>query len=144
MICPVLPQPKQVYLEEFESLGLGYLLFCWFLFLLFFLRNLLNLFVRRLIVSLSSTSSFSSLISSSSVAFSARPLDFLSVVSYSLSLLSSSSCSISFPNSAVDPSFDRSRLSDMAVTFGCQLLLRHFNIFMLSSSLSNSFPNPVR
>jgi len=40
--------------------------------------------------------------------------------------------------------YHRSLDSEIVVTLGYQLLPRHFNTLMFSSSLSNSFPKPIR
>ena len=75
-----------------------------------------------------------------------KPFLFVSIIllGCALSLLSSNLCSISFPKSAAVDILDKSLDSEIAVTFGFQLLSRHFNTFMLSSSLSKTLPRPVR
>jgi len=69
---------------------------------------------------------------------------FLSPCSCSFSLLISNSCSLSFANNVAVVKVVRSHVSEMAITFGCQFLSKHFRILMLSSSLSNTLPRPIR
>ena len=68
----------------------------------------------------------------------------MSPFSYSFSLFISSSCSLSFPNNIVVLKVVRSLVSKIIVTFGCQVLSRHFKILMLSSSVSKIFLRPMR
>jgi len=70
-----------------------------------------------------------SLSSPSVTVLSAMFLAFLSPFSCSLNLFISSSCSFSFPNNAVVLNVVRSLVSNMAVTFDCQDLSRHFQDF---------------
>ena len=110
------------------------------LFPLFFI-NLLTFLVTilRVFVSLSTLDPTSLISSSKAADLSARPLTFLSPFSYSFSLFISSSCSLSFPNKVVVLKVVRSLVSKIVVTFSCQVLSRHFKIFILISSLSKTF-----
>jgi len=71
-------------------------------------------------------------------------LAFFSPFSCSLNQFISNSCSLSFPNNVVVLRVDRSFVFQMAVTFDCQDLSRHFSTLMFSSSLSKIFPSPTR
>ena len=72
------------------------------------------------------------------------PLLCLPSLSWTTSLFILSSCSLSSPNNeavVIDVnSFD----SEMAVTFGCHVLSRYFNILMFSSSLSKVLPRLIK
>jgi len=69
---------------------------------------------------------------------------FFYLDSWSFRLCISISCSLCLPNNVVVVIVYRSLDYEMVVTLGCQLLSRNFNTLMFSSSLSNSFPKPIR
>ena len=86
--------------------------------------NLLNLLTGkfRFSVSLFSSELFSLVSVSTTFDFSARLLDLFSVDASSFSLVISSSCSLNFSNSVAVVRTVKSFVSEIAVTFGCQLL----------------------
>jgi len=111
-----------------------------------FFKNILNFWVSSVRVSVSQQllEHSSSLSSFWTVDLSVIPFCFLSPCSCLFSLFISNSCSLSFPNNAAVVKVVRSLVFEMVLTFGCQLLSKHFRIFMFSSSLSNAFPKRIR
>jgi len=71
-------------------------------------------------------------------------LIFFSPLSCLFNLFISNSHSLNFPNRDVVVIVQRSLGSEITDTLGCQLLSRNIKILMFNSSLSNSFPNPIR
>jgi len=123
-----------------------YLFLYWFLTFSFIIMNFWNLLVSRFRFSVSLHSSKLPSLESTSLAFvlRARLLVFPSTISISFSLVISNSCSLSLPKSVAVVSVVKSLVSNIIVTLGCQLLLRHFKILMFSSSLSNYLPSPIK
>jgi len=107
-----------------------------------FLKNLLNFRVSNVNVSVSlQLLEHSSPLSSFWTAdLSIMLFYFLSPCSCSLSLIISSSYSLRLPNSVAVVKVVKSFVSEMVVTFGCQLLSRHFRILIFNSSLLNILP----
>ena len=107
-----------------------------------FLKNLLNFRVSSVNVSVSlQLLEHSSPLSSFWTAdLSIMLFYFLSPCSCSLSLIISSSYSLRLPNSVAVVKVVKSFVSEMVVTFGCQLLSRHFGILIFNSSLLNILP----
>jgi len=112
----------------------------------FLLRYFSNLLIRRFMFLLSLDSAISSLSSSLFyvLVFKAIFFTFFSLDSCSFSLSISISSSLSLPNNSAVVVGDRFLDYKMVVSLGCQLLSRHFTTLLFSSSLSNSFPKPIR
>ena len=105
---------------------------------LFFFKNLLNFLDNKLMVS--SSLPLDSCCCLWLQALRVIPLMCFSSLSWITSLFISSSCSLSLPNNEAIVIDVKSFDSEMAVTFGCHVLLRQFNILMFSSSLSKDLP----